>query len=162
MQIQMQIQIYLIIVILLLIYLTYTKITLYNESIAGMYVASEEFLKKAEIDGFNMFIGDGFLNKGAYFIIHKDEKLLANRKINIKFSPELMFYTPVMQKEVCFKVTIDEEQTEDMETKTIPLNDIMPSEMDLYYDITMGRLSLKGLDPDGEEKLYAEMFQQTN
>lgn len=158
-----------IIFILTLFYFTSKQSDVYSESLTGFYNSSTEFLELAGIDGMYFYIGeplDGGTRttekRKAYFIMHDQGSIIADKKIIMTLTKPSQTLLQPMQKEIKYTVMVeDEEESSAMEDETesfIPLNKIMPTDLELFHDITMNRVSLKGIDEDNNEKLYAELF----
>jgi len=156
----------LVVFVLVLFYIFSKQSDIYSESLTGFYNSSTEFLELAGIDGMYFYIGEPLdestrtiEKRKAYFIMHDQGSIIADKKIIMTITKPTSLQP--IQKEMKYTVEIVDEEEAALEDETesfISLDKIMPSEMELYHDITMNRVAFKGIDDKGNEKLYAELF----
>lgn len=158
------------------------KKKLYNTIIQGMWRAGDDFLEKSDLGGMYLYIGEvynsgaGSLTKElrkAYLIMHNESSVLVNKRIDIEISKPLSSnFNPFAETNIERSIKISEYSGAEDSLKLnttdllpdeegesqIPIKDIMPETQTMYLDLGAGRLALKGIDDDGEEQVYAELF----
>jgi hypothetical protein len=165
-----------VLALLLIIYviLTRQKCSLYSTGLHGMWNASPDFLEKAEISGMCIYIGEPYENglsekRKAYIIMYMGDTIIANKRIDITVKKGMHNLSPfAINSEICCDVEITESDMEDFEgvgtdddtlgSRGIALDEIMPKDLEMYYDISANRIALKGTDENGDDRLYAELF----
>jgi len=120
--------------------------------IEGMWVASDEFCSRADIDGMMVYIGpaEDFgvfeQTRRAYIIMHSDGVIIAAKNIEISMSGFLMSPVPVSLNYKSITLT-------DMSDDKTSLDNIMPTSMQCELEMSQGKMSW--LDGD---ITYAELY----
>src|SRR5271170_5610364 len=91
-----------IFIVILLLYNSYQNHKLYNDFIEGLYISNDEFCNKADIDGMLIYIGNGNQHRKAYIIMYKDNAIIMNKKINIKFNN--FIFSPFIKHKIIDKI----------------------------------------------------------
>jgi hypothetical protein len=153
----------LVLFVIIFIYLGWRTSQVYSNSISGMFSASPEFLEKAEISNMFLYVGEPFKNgpftekRYIYLVMHHENTIIANKQLEMEIKKSLNSY--IISNENKYNVRIYE--LDDDDDSGVKFSDIMPENLELYFDITMGRMSLKGDDNDDDPKLYAELYKSS-
>jgi hypothetical protein len=114
----------------------------------GLWIASDEFCNKSEIEGMLLFIGPrtGFLNESrrAYLIMYAENKIVINEKLTMHISGYGNIWP--IRGDVCCDVELD--------NKT--LEKFMPAELTMKVNIGSGSMIL-----ENDSTVYAELHKDT-
>lgn len=120
----------------------------------GMWMASDDFCKRSDIDGMLIYIGPAeraFLTntRKAYLIMHAEGAIVAAKNIDIKFSG--ISVSPISPFEYTRTITLTDNDDED---SPIQLEDMMPTTLKCITCVSQG--SMIWVDDEGTS--YAELF----
>lgn len=121
-----------IVLIILLIYRIHIENKHINEFLEGVWLSSEEFNKKAEIDNMVLYIGPPSEIRNIYLIMYKDD-IVIDKKMKIKISLDYNFY---LTTKFDGKIKLIDED----------ITDIMPDKQNCIIDIINGSMIWKKND----------------
>lgn len=125
--------------------------------IEGMWIAGEDFCKRADIDGMLVYIGPtesfGMMQqtRRAYIIMHSNGVVITTKNVDITMSG--ITINPIMDHTIVRELSITDLDDNDGPNE-INIDDIMPTEMNCEICIYEGRMSW--IDDEGTS--YAELF----
>ena len=132
-----------IVLIIIILYLIKRIYNIYHDLYEGLWVADDDFCTSSQIDGMMIYIG-GLNNdniRNAYLIMHTDNNIIVNKKIEILFQPS--YLTPRN-----FYIYLTDQSDED------DLESIMPLKQYINVDISTGKMTWTGDD----DIIYANFY----
>lgn len=153
-----------VLVLIFLYWISSSYYAMYDDMLSGMWRADPDWAMQADLDGMLLYIGNaegwwGESRKG-YLIMHANDQIIAAKQLELNVSTGLHI---VPKKTLTYWVTLtDLGESEGLlpdegDSSNVPLEDIMPSELQMEIGVSSGRLILYG-DEDGEEIQYAKLF----
>lgn len=140
-----------ILLLILIFYNGYSYKNIIDNFLDGLFVISDEFGKKSELDGMLLYIGynEDSLKK-AYLVMHGDGMVLMDKKIEINFQ-SFDFKNLIVMDKIYKKIEIIDNDTDNTE---LNMKDIMPLELNCEIDISKGRM----IWLDDDDTVYAEFY----
>lgn len=119
--------------------------TLYYNFLEGLWIATESFCHKANIDGMILFIGasDNKLGRSSYLIMYSDDKVVVDTKINIIFGSSI--FPDLSERKIDIILNLN--------NKKVNLNDVIPSNLECEISIDDGKMIWSK-----DDTVYAEFY----
>lgn len=147
-----------IVVLIVLVVWNYTNTNgIFYNMLEGMWIASDEFCKKSDIDGMMLYIGppSGRTCK-AYLIMYSNNTIILQKQIEIAFGFSLG--SSIIQNDIVKAACITEIEPETPDDQ-LTLDTILPKDQTIHLSIAQSKMVWSALDPEQEEIIqYAEFY----